>query len=157
MAEYPPPPPPAPTPTLVFAPEAPPPPPPPPRHSTKIARVPALGVYEVVPLKMWTTFDAVPVGATQAGTPPESVRTSPFEPDEFASVPRTPAAVLVTRPAELRPLNVIVPDDVRPVSPVSVPAIVLSPAIVMPPAVVLILPPAAIVPTTVALPARVCV
>ena len=69
---------------------------------------------------------------------------------------RTPVPLLSTTPA-VRPLNVIVPDEVRPVRLVSVPAIVLLPVIVMPPAVVLMLPPAAIVPTTVALPASACV
>ncbi|TMD56772.1 MAG: hypothetical protein E6I83_02045 [Chloroflexi bacterium] len=64
--------------------------------------------------------------------------------------------LLRTTPAP-RPLKVIVPDEVRPVRLVSVPAIVLLPVIVMPPAVVLMLPPAAIVPTTVALPASACV
>src|SRR5438477_5967341 len=100
-----------------------------------------------------TTFDAVPVGATHAGTPPDIVSTVPAPP--FAIELSTPVVLCCTRPAaeEIgRLLNVMAPDDVRPVRLVRVPAIVLFPAIVMPPAVVLMLAPAAIVPTTVALP-----
>src|SRR2546423_9573939 len=102
---------------------------------------------------MMTPFDAVPVGATQAGTPPDIVRTVPAPP--FAIELSTPVVLCCTRPAaeEIgRLLNVIVPEDVRPVRLVRVPAIVLFPAILMPPTVALRLPPAAIVRTTVALP-----
>src|SRR5438309_1030836 len=75
-----------------------------------------------------------PAGACHTGTPPESVRTFPFPPEEFASEPRTPAAVFVTMPAELRGVTVSEPlETVRPFEAVSrlltpsVPAIVVLP------------------------------
>ena len=43
-----------------------------------------------------------------------------------ATVPSTPAAVLVTMPAVLRPENVMVPLEVMPVSPETTPAPVIS-------------------------------
>src|SRR5438309_5757307 len=75
-----------------------------------------------------------PAGACHTGTPPASVRTFPFTPEEFSSEPRTPAAVFVTMPAELRGVTVSEPlETVRPFEAVSrlltpsVPAIVVLP------------------------------
>src|SRR5256885_10001458 len=75
-----------------------------------------------------------PAAACHTGTPPESVRTFPFAPEEFASEPRTPPAVFVTMPAELRGVTVSEPlETVRPFEAVSrlltpsVPAIVVLP------------------------------
>src|SRR5438445_13771298 len=102
-----------------------------------IASVPALGVYVVVPLARTTTFDAVPATAWNVGAlAPFEVRTWPAVP--FPTWLKTPL-VLYTRPV-VKPLNVIVPDEVRPVRLVSVPAIVLLPVTVMPPAPARLLP-----------------
>src|SRR2546423_12310180 len=104
---------------------------------------------------MMTTFEAVPVGATQAGTPPDIVRTVPAPP--LAIELSTPVVLCCTRPAaeEIgRLLKVMAPDDVRPVRLVRVPAIVLLPAIVMPPAAGVAFAPAAREPPTPPLPPR---
>src|SRR6266550_7999655 len=98
-----------------------------------------------------TTFDATPATAWKVGATPAPLEASTC-PDVPADELRTPVPLLSTTPA-LRPLKVIVPDDVRPVRLERFPAIVELPVIVMPPAVVEMLPPAAIVPTTVSLPA----
>src|SRR5947209_19243534 len=82
-----------------------------------------------------TTFDAVPTIAWNVGALP-----APFDVSTWPAVPAdelsTPVALLSTTPAP-RPLNVIVPDEVRPVRLLRVPAIVLAPVIEIPPAVLL--------------------
>src|SRR5205823_986188 len=75
-----------------------------------------------------TTFDAVPTIAWNVGALP-----APFDVSTWPAVPAdelsTPVALLSTTPAP-RPLNVIVPDEVRPVRLLRVPAIVLAAVIV---------------------------
>src|SRR5439155_3996 len=107
------------------------------------------------PLALQLKFGEAPKVVAPPAPPlvPFQVSTCPDVPDDEL---RTPVPLLSTTPAP-RPLNVIVPDDVRPVRLVRVPAIVLLPTIVSPPAVLLMFPPATIVPTTVALPASACV
>src|SRR5207237_9864970 len=93
-----------------------------------------------------TTFDAVPTIAWNVGALP-----APFDVSTWPAVPAdelsTPGALLSTTPAP-RPLNVIVPDEVRPVRLLRVPAIVLAPVIEIPPAVLLMVLVAVSVPVT---------